>query len=137
MIQKKSLKYIIPAVFFASLAIIFYLSTTMSVLAIAPGAGPSVVQSTLNIGAQNVTSVSSIMLILVNVIKWIYTAFFVVAVMFILIAAYNFMRGGTNPKAVETAKAQLKYAVIAIVVALIASGVSVVIGMFIASQGQG
>ncbi|HPW34502.1 MAG TPA: pilin [Candidatus Paceibacterota bacterium] len=69
--------------------------------------------------------------ILANIVKWLYTIFFIVAVLFILIAAYNFMQGGSNPKAVETAKSQLKYAVIAIVVALVASGVSLMIELFL------
>ena len=66
----------------------------------------------------------------VTIVQWAYTIFYIVAVLFILVAAYNFIQGGSNPKAVETAKAQLKYAVIAIVVALIASGVSLVLQRF-------
>jgi len=38
-----------------------------------------------------VTSFTTIQLIFVNVIRWIYTIFFVVAVLFILLAAYNFV----------------------------------------------
>jgi len=110
--------------------------SALSVLAIAPGAGPLVVQGELNIGDQSIKSVSQFYLILLNIIKWVYTAFFVIAVLFILLAAYNFIRGGNNPEAVKMAKAQLKYAVIAIVIALLASGVSVIIEQFILNRGQ-
>ena len=65
--------------------------------------------------------------LLITAVQWIYSIFFVVAVLFILIAAYNYLRGGTNPKAIETAKSQLKYAVIAIAIALVASGISLLI----------
>jgi hypothetical protein len=83
-----------------------------------------------------IQSAEGVLDILLNVIKWVYTAFFIIAVLFILLAAYNFIRGGDNPEAVKTAKAQLKYAVIAIVIALLASGASVIIGMFLASGGR-
>jgi hypothetical protein len=82
----------------------------------------------------NVTDVIGPSGILVVAIQWIYTTFFIVAVLFILMAAYNFIRGGTNPKAIETAKAQLKYAVIAIVIALVASGASAIIDAFLSGK---
>lgn len=110
-------------------------SLVPSVLAIGAGAGPVEVRGRLSIGARNIGSISDLIQILIALIKWTYTVFFIVAVLFILIAAYNFLRGGDNPKAVETAKAQLKYAVIAIVVALLASGAAVILGMVIASRG--
>jgi hypothetical protein len=56
-------------------------------------------------------------------------------VLFILFAAYNFVQGGANPEKVKVAKTQLKYAVIAIVVALVASGASWIIAQFLASGG--
>ncbi len=77
---------------------------------------------------QSVTGAASL---LISIVQWAYTIFYIVAVLFILVAAYNFVQGGSNPKAVETAKAQLKYAVIAIVVALIASGVALVLQRFL------
>jgi len=86
--------------------------------------------------ASPINNVGGILDILLSLIKWVYTAFFILTVLFILLAAFNFIQGGTNPEAVKTAKAQLKYAVIAIVIALLASGVSVIIGMFLASKGQ-
>lgn len=69
-----------------------------------------------------VTGVNQAETIFITIVQWIYTIFFIVAVLFLLIAAYNFIRGGSNPEAIKTAKAQLKYAVIAIAIALIASG---------------
>jgi len=52
-------------------------------------------------------------------------------VFFILLAAYNFVWGGSDEKRLVTAKSQLKYAVIAIVVALMASGISIIIDNFL------
>ena len=69
--------------------------------------------------------------VVVVAIQWMYTIFFIVAVFFILMAAYNFVLGGANEKKVAAAKGQLKYAAIAIVVALLASGMSLVISNFL------
>jgi len=62
-----------------------------------------------------------------KLVTYLYTAFFIVAVGFILIAAFNYLQGGTNPEKVKTAKNQLKYAIIAIVIALLSTGISLII----------
>jgi len=82
-----------------------------------------------------VKDVTTIQQIFINIIGWIYTVFFAVAVLFILLAAYNFVTSSGSEDKVSLAKNQLKYAVIAIVVALVASGVSVVIERFLWSRG--
>ena len=82
-----------------------------------------------------VKDVTTIQQIFINIIGWIYTVFFAVAVLFILLAAYNFVTSSGSEDKVSLAKNQLKYAVIAIVVALVASGVSVVVERFLWSRG--
>jgi hypothetical protein len=62
-----------------------------------------------------------------RLVTYLYTAFYIVAVGFILLAAFNYLQGGTNPEKIKAAKSQLKYAVIAITIALIASGMSLII----------
>ena len=64
--------------------------------------------------ASPITGVTKIWDIVFNIVRWVYTAFFIVAVLFILFAAYNFVQGGANPEKVKVAKTQLKYAVIAV-----------------------
>ena len=123
--KKNILKILLATSVALSLLAMLYLP----VAAITAGQGPDIIQQNLGLhsGTEKYTSVGSLVDVLMNVIKWVYTVFFVVAVLFILLAAYNFIQGGSNPKAVETAKGQLKYAVIAIAVALVASGISVFI----------
>jgi heme/copper-type cytochrome/quinol oxidase subunit 2 len=82
---------------------------------------------------QSVTQATSIF---VTIVQWIYTIFYIVAVLFILIAAYNFLLGGSDESKIKTAKAQLKYAVIAIVIALISTGVAKIIDNFLTTQGR-
>lgn len=65
--------------------------------------------------------------LLKNVIKWVYTAFFIIAVLIILFAAYTYLTAGADPAKISAVHKQLVYAAIAIVIALIAIGVSTII----------
>lgn len=68
-----------------------------------------------------------------NIVIVIFNTFFVVAILFLILAAYNFLTGGTNENKLKTAKAQIKYAVIAIIVALVSGGISLIIGSFLSA----
>jgi hypothetical protein len=78
-----------------------------------------------------IKSVDDIINILKNVVTYLYTAFYIVAVGYILLAAFTFLRAGEDSKKVEEAKGRLKYAVVAIVVALVASGVAKILKNFL------
>jgi ATP/ADP translocase len=78
-----------------------------------------------------IKNVEEIKDIFINIVKWVYTIFYIVAVLFILIAAYNFLLGGSDESKIKTAKAQLKYAVIAIAIALISTGVATIANNFL------
>ena len=81
------------------------------------------------------TTVGGLIDVLRGVVRWIYIIFFVVAVMFILFAAFNYLTAGGDAEKVTTAKNQLIYAAIAIVVALLAVGFEVIIRNFLSSPG--
>jgi ABC-type uncharacterized transport system permease subunit len=68
-------------------------------------------------------SISGWVGILVTVVQWIYTIIFIIAVLFILLAAFNFITSKGDPTKTTTAKKQLLYAVIGIAVALLSYGV--------------
>jgi ABC-type uncharacterized transport system permease subunit len=68
-------------------------------------------------------TVSGWVTILVNIVQWFYTIIFIVAVLFILLAAFNFITSKGDPTKVTEAKKQLLYAVIGIAVALLSYGV--------------
>lgn len=53
---------------------------------------------------------------------WMWRIFLIVAVIMILYSAYLFLFAGGNSETLDKAKKQLKYAVIAIIVALLAGG---------------
>ncbi len=69
------------------------------------------------------TSVSGWVDVLITVVRWIYTIIFIVAVLFILLAAFNFITSKGDATKTGTAKKQLLYAVIGIAVALLSYGV--------------
>lgn len=78
-------------------------------------------------------TVSGVVDILRNVVRWIYIIFFIIAVMFILFAAFNYLTAGGEAEKITTAKNQLIYAIVAIVVALLAVGFEVIIRNFLSS----
>lgn len=57
--------------------------------------------------------------ILITVVQWFYTIVFIIAVLFILLAAWNFITSKGDPEKTKTARSQLLYAVVGIAVALI------------------
>ena len=97
-----------------------------------PGSGaPSAITPFAGEFETPIAGESGIRTAVANIVKWLYTMFFIVAILFILLAAYNFIAGAGDENRLKKAKDQLKYAVIAIVVALVASGVSIVIKSFL------
>lgn len=76
---------------------------------------------------------NSVMGLLDKAVTWMYRIFFVLAVGYILWAAYTFLRAGGDPKKVEEGKSRIRYAIIAIAVALISTGASLIISSFITS----
>ena len=74
--------------------------------------------------------------VIYSIVSYVYMAFGAAAIFFILLAAYNFLIGGQDEKKLATAKTQLKYAVIAIVIALISGGASLIINSFLLKAGE-
>lgn len=81
------------------------------------------------------TTVGGLTDVLRNVVRWIYILFFIIAVMFILFAAFSYLTAGGDPEQVSKAKSRIIYAAVAIAVALLAVGFEVVIRNFLASPG--
>ena len=75
--------------------------------------------------------------VVITVVQWFYTIVFIVAVLFILLAAYNFITSGGDEEKTGTAKKQLMYAVIGVAVALLSYGIVTFIRNTVASSGSG
>ena len=82
-----------------------------------------------------IKSIDDILKVLNNIVKWMYIFFFVVAVLFILIAAYGYLTAQGNPETIQKVNKQILYAVIAIVIAIVSVGFDVIIRKFL-EQGN-
>ncbi len=69
--------------------------------------------------------------ILAGILRYAYTIFFIVAIVFILIAAFNFLTAKDNPEKVKSARSQLMWAAVAIAIALISVGAANIILRFL------
>jgi hypothetical protein len=70
--------------------------------------------------SQMTANISNWVDLLIVAVQWFYTIVFVFAVLFILLSAFNFITSSGNPEKVKKAKDQAKYAIIGVVVALLA-----------------
>lgn len=72
-------------------------------------------------------SIEEIIDILERLLNWMFTLLMIVAVMFILYAAFIYLTAGGDPEKVKTASNQLIYAAVAIAVALVAQGIRFIV----------
>ena len=66
--------------------------------------------------------------------SWVFTLLIVLSVLFILWAAFTYMRSAGDEEKVKEANHQLFYAGIAIIVAIIAKGIPLIIAGFVSSS---
>jgi len=74
-----------------------------------------------------ITNVGQVLNVVRYVVKLVYWLFFLVAVLFIILAAFNYLTAGGDPAKVKKASNQLIYAVVAVAVALIAWGIESIV----------
>ena len=72
--------------------------------------------------------------ILANVINIAFIVLMLLAVLFIIWAAFNYLTAGGDAEKVENAQRQLMYAVIAIVIGLLAKAVPLIVAQFLAGN---
>jgi len=77
------------------------------------------------------TTVGGLVDVIRGVVRWVYIIFFIIAVLFILFAAFTYLTAGGEAEKVNKAKTQLIYAAVAIAVALLAVGFSAIIQAFL------
>jgi len=87
--------------------------------------GPSIADT--GISSVGPTNVSGLVDVIRNVVKWVYVIFFIIAVLFILFAAFTYLTAGGDSEKVAKAKNQIIYAAVAIAVALLAVGVELIV----------
>jgi uncharacterized membrane protein len=66
-----------------------------------------------------------------TIINWLFYLLIIGAVIFVLVAAFKYLTAGGDPEKVKAAGSTLLYAVIAVVIALIAKGIPFIASSFI------
>ena len=84
-----------------------------------------------NVPTANITSLQSILNDLCIVFAWMLYFLIVVAIIFVVVAAFKYLTAGGDPEKVKSAGATLLYAAVAIGVALLAKAVPLVVGNFL------
>ena len=109
------------------------LSSPVFVLAapITPGSIPEAGNFGVTGGPTNIKSAADLLGVFASVVGWVYTAFFITAVLFFIFAAFSYLTGADSPEKIKTAHKQLIYGAVAIGVALLAVLIQVIIGNFI------
>ena len=69
--------------------------------------------------------------VLEQIVRWTYYIFFVLAVYFILIAAFSYLTAGGDPEKLKKAHSSLLWAFVAIAIALISVGAAQIVKSFI------
>lgn len=82
-------------------------------------------------GDSQFTNPDKIFQVLTKIVQYTYTIFFIVAIIFILLAAFSFLTAKGDPEAVKNARAQILWASVAIAVALISVAAAQIIKSFI------
>ena len=83
-----------------------------------------------------IRDVSGVYGVLNGVLRFMYVVFFIVAAIFIVLAAFQYLTAGGDEEKVGKAKNMLIYAIVAIAVALIATGVSSIVRGFLSNPGS-
>ncbi|MBI5306325.1 hypothetical protein HZB04_01945 [Candidatus Wolfebacteria bacterium] len=96
------------------------------------------IQSTLDINnsALNVEDIESVVSIIISVLNWTYSIFFVIAVLMVVFAAYEYLTGAEDPERIKNAHKRLIWAAVAIVVALLALSFNLIVKNFIDKSGS-
>ncbi|MEK7542362.1 MAG: hypothetical protein AAB524_01535 [Patescibacteria group bacterium] len=69
------------------------------------------------------TSGAKVVALIENLTNWFFAGFMVLAVIFLVLAGWQFMSGGGEPQQIMKAKQKLLWAVVAIIAALLSRGV--------------
>ncbi len=84
-----------------------------------------------------IQNVSGIVGVVASVVRWVYIIFFIIAVMYVLFAAFAYLSGGDDVEKMKVVHDRIKYAAIAIAVALMAVGLEMIVKNFLTTGGNG
>jgi len=80
-----------------------------------------------------IDDISDVVGILERIFNWMFAIFLIIAAIFIMLAAFNYLTAGGDEEKLSTAKKQFIYAIVAIVIAFLATSVQFVVDNFLNS----
>ena len=75
-----------------------------------------------------IQSIQDVESLLNRILNIVFVIFFIIAVLFIILAAFGYLTAGGDDEKIKSAKQKLIYAIVAIVVALLATGIDNLVG---------
>jgi uncharacterized membrane protein len=84
-----------------------------------------------------VTSIGGVVAIICTAVGWMFTFLIVLAVVFVLVAAFKYLTAAGDPEKVKSASHTLIYAGVAVAVAILAKGFPLIIGSFFGAGFSG
>ncbi|MGC9598844.1 MAG: hypothetical protein ABSE18_00450 [Minisyncoccia bacterium] len=75
--------------------------------------------------------------LLCTIINWLFYLLIILAIIFVFVAAFKYLTAGGDPEKVKSAGSTLLYAVIAVVIALIAKGIPLIVSSFLGGPTSG
>lgn len=100
----------------------------------APEAGKVPIATDFVSQGSPITEPNQFLDVIASIVKWTYAIFFIITVMFVLFAAFNYLTGGDDAEKIKSAHQQIMYAAIAVAVALLAVGFSLIIQQFLSPK---
>lgn len=92
----------------------------------------AVAQSQLPAG---VTTTGGLMDMICTLANWAFTFLIILAIFFVLFAAFKYLTAAGEPEKIKKASHTLIYAAVAVVIALLAKGFPLLIGSFVGQSG--
>ncbi len=92
---------------------------------------PEVLPDPGTITDSNVESVQDVQGIVQDIVGWVQVFFYIIATLFIILAAYGYLTSGGEAEKTKEAKNKVIYAVVAIAIALVAGGVVQLVNNFV------
>lgn len=81
-----------------------------------------------------VCSSDDVVNVLKNILNFMYTIFFILSIIFVLLAAYNYLFAKDDPEKIKSATKSIMWAAVAIIIALVSVGANAIIKNFITGQ---
>ena len=121
------------SILFVLLFSIFYFLVSSVSAVITPGTIPT----GQDIGIREpspANSVSDLVSILASLVRWVYVVFFIITVLYILLAAYNYLTAAGEDAKIQLAHKEMKWAAVAITVAFLSVGAELIIKDFLTNK---